>query len=193
MMDNEELRALIEIFLSDAQESLQELEQTLLALEHEPDGEAVDALFRAAHTLKGNAACLSFDRVTEVAHAIENIFDAMREHTLTPSRELVSTLLNGVDVLREAIDGAVGGATSPTAHEREYVATLEHVLAAHHDASEAKTPASGAAEGPSRRNGGATLRVGLEKLDRMLNLTGEIVIARRSEERRVGKECSTVG
>jgi two-component system chemotaxis sensor kinase CheA len=175
-MNDDELRLLLEAFLSDATECLQELEQTLLAMEQEPDGEAVDALFRAAHTLKGNAGCMGYDRVSEVAHAMEDVFDAMREHTLASSRELVSTLLSGVDVLREAIDGAVNGATSPTSRERELVAALRRLAATHAD--DVVAPVGHAAEGPRVRNGNATLRVGLEKLDRLLDLTGEIAIAR---------------
>jgi len=179
-MNDDESRLLIDAFLSDATECLQTLEETLLALEHGSDGEAdetIDALFRAAHTLKGNAACLAYDRVTEVAHAMEDVFDAMREHTLTPSRELISSLLSGVDVLREAIDGAVGGAIAPTSAERELIAALAH-LAAHDEANAAAEKTAVASDPRRRRNTNTTLRVGLEKLDRILNLTGEIAIAR---------------
>lgn len=81
-------------FHIEAQEMLQQAEQCLLALEEDPDdSERMNALFRAAHTIKGSAGLFGFDALVRFTHVVENVLDGMRagDPQLTP--ELSSLLL----------------------------------------------------------------------------------------------------
>jgi two-component system chemotaxis sensor kinase CheA len=71
--------ALMRLFLSDSEEELNRMEAEVLSLEDHPgDGATVDALFRIAHTLKGNASILALDRFAKFAHRLEDLLDALR-------------------------------------------------------------------------------------------------------------------
>lgn len=104
-MTDDESRA---IFREEALDLLSELEATLLELEANPqDSDLVNQVFRALHTIKGSGAMFGFDDIADFTHAIEGVFDKVRNEELLVSRELVSTafaardhilgLLNGVD------------------------------------------------------------------------------------------------
>ncbi len=67
-------------FISEAEEQLGSLEQLLLQLEDAPDNrELLDALFRAAHTVKGSAGIFGLDAVVAFTHHVESLLDRLRE------------------------------------------------------------------------------------------------------------------
>jgi two-component system chemotaxis sensor kinase CheA len=97
-----------EIFREEALDLLSELEATLLELETSPhDMGLVNQVFRALHTIKGSGAMFGFDDIADFTHALESVFDKLRNEELEVTRELISTsfaardhilgLLNGVD------------------------------------------------------------------------------------------------
>jgi two-component system chemotaxis sensor kinase CheA len=172
-------------FLDEARENLVSIEQALIRLEANPaDGESLRAIFRAAHTVKGNAASLGFRAVTEFAHVFEDVLARLRDRALELSTALTSLLLRAVDVLRNAIPLAIAGAGElPPAHVdvREALSCYAGVDAAPvpRSVEERGEPvAPPADEGPARTLDGRTLRVDVERLDRMLLLAGEIAISR---------------
>ena len=176
---------LVQTFLEETQENLVSMEQALVRLEaHPTDDEAVRAVFRGAHTIKGNAATLGYRPVADFAHVFEDVLARLREHALAPSTALTSLLLRALDVLREGIPLVVAGAeTLPPAHEPVRQA-LERAASLVADAP-AATPTSAddgraptAEEGLPRVLEGRTLRVDVDRLDRMLRLAGEIAISR---------------
>lgn len=104
-MSDDESRA---IFREEALDLLSELESTLLELEASPhDMDLVNQVFRALHTIKGSGAMFGFDDIADFTHALESVFDKLRNEELQVTRELISTsfaardhilgLLNGVD------------------------------------------------------------------------------------------------
>jgi two-component system chemotaxis sensor kinase CheA len=104
-MSDDESRA---IFREEALDLLSELESTLLELEDRPhDIDLVNQVFRALHTIKGSGAMFGFDDIADFTHALESVFDKLRNEELEVTRELISTsfaardhilgLLNGVD------------------------------------------------------------------------------------------------
>jgi two-component system, chemotaxis family, sensor kinase CheA len=92
----------IGIFLQEAEEVLQLLDEDIVKLEKE-DGNAdlLNEIFRAAHTLKGSSAMLGHQRMSKVAHAMESILEGLRKGTLKTSPLLVDALLNSLDVLKQ--------------------------------------------------------------------------------------------
>ena len=93
--------ALMRLFLSDSEEDLGRLETHVLALEDRPDdGPTVDAMFRMAHTLKGNASILALDGFARFAHTLEDLLHAVRTRRTPVTSDLVTLLLRAVDALR---------------------------------------------------------------------------------------------
>jgi two-component system chemotaxis sensor kinase CheA len=177
---------IVQIFRAESEENLREMELAFVQLESTPDdAETLQAIFRAAHTIKGNAAGLGFPALARFAHTVEDVLDGLRTESITLTTPLATILLQAVDALRQLVAAAVEGADNL---QPEHLDLLEALT------TEAGTPAPGG-QASERRDGMAdrrtsdgrrrsdqsraqTLRVEIEKLDRMLNLTGEIAVAR---------------
>ncbi len=91
----------LKVFLQEAEEQLQRLDEDLVKLERERSGpELLQEIFRAAHTLKGSSGMLGHRRMAELSHAMESILDRVRKGTLAVSPPIIDALLRGVDGLR---------------------------------------------------------------------------------------------
>lgn len=170
-----DLQEVVAIFVEETSEGLQAMEQCLVALEAQPrDREAIDTVFRVTHTLKGNASSLGFPGLAELAHVLEDLLDRVRKGAQPVTPPLVSLLLRSVDALRTMLPAATGGdeVLGP-----EHAALLAALRAGQAGAPQPRG-ATGAASGARpEAEQDQTLRVGLDKLDRLLNLTGEIAIS----------------
>jgi len=181
---------LIQIFSAESEENLREMELGYVQLESTPDdGETLQAIFRAAHTIKGNAASLGFPALARFAHGVEDVLDQLRTGATALTTPLATLLLRTVDVFRYLIEGAVAGTSEELLPEHHELLEDLKIEAGGHDT--APLPAVAGATDHSDRRSGAdrraderrrnkaqTLRVEIDKLDRMLNLTGEIAVAR---------------
>ena len=96
-MDMDEFQ---EMYASESREHLDILNDALLTLENDPDNmEMINESFRAAHTLKGMAGTMGFDQVSELAHAMENILDELRNGEIVVTTEVINLLFRAVDNL----------------------------------------------------------------------------------------------
>ena len=87
-------------FVAESEEGITELNNALLDLEADPDDdEAMDSIFRIAHTLKGNASAMGFESVSELAHEMEDLLDEVREGEIDVDIELMDLLFDSVDYL----------------------------------------------------------------------------------------------
>jgi two-component system, chemotaxis family, sensor kinase CheA len=103
---------IVEEFLVESHENLDQLDTDLVALEQEPDSrERLSSIFRTIHTIKGTSGFLAFNRLEEVTHVGENMLSRLRdgELALTPNR--TSVLLQMVDTVRALLTSieATGG------------------------------------------------------------------------------------
>ena len=165
---------LLQVFVEEARENLEAIEQSLMALERAPnDAEAIHTIFRAAHTLKGNAATVSLDAVVELGHRVEDLLDTLREgqHAVTPA--LITLLLRSVDALERLIPAAIADA-----HARADEKLLEALRMARETGQCGEVSPESNAPGSNAAQQNDTLRVSVKKLDVMMNLAGEIAIAR---------------
>ncbi|MXR42845.1 chemotaxis protein CheA [Halobaculum sp. WSA2] len=90
----------VRAFVRESEEGITELNNSLLALESDPDDpEAMDAIFRTAHTLKGNAAAMGFGDFSGLAHAMEDLLDEVRDGDMAVSGALMDRLFEAVDLL----------------------------------------------------------------------------------------------
>ena len=122
-------------FFAECEEMLEQMEQCLLALERTPgDAETLNALFRAAHTIKGSAGLFGFGHVVAFTHEVETVLEALRAGRLAFGAELVSALLPSMDRMRGLIGEARAEPLEPaqtgaalTAEERALVARLRAI------------------------------------------------------------------
>lgn len=105
----------LKLFLQEADEQIQVLDEDLIKLEKESDNsELMQEIFRAAHTLKGSSAMVGNQRMSELAHAMENVLDNVRKGALTVSPQVIDALLHGLDVLRLLRKEMVTDCAAPT-------------------------------------------------------------------------------
>ncbi|MGF7186314.1 two-component system chemotaxis sensor kinase CheA [Desulfitispora alkaliphila] len=96
---------LISTFLEETGENLQLVEEGLLALENNPrDQEQIDLVFRAMHTIKGGAGLMGFERISHIAHHLENVLEQIREMGTGISDNLFGVLLEGTDLIKKIMD-----------------------------------------------------------------------------------------
>lgn len=101
------------IFQAETEDHLTTLEDGLVRLEqNDRDPELLQALFRAAHTIKGTAGMIGHKRLVEITHVLENAFDAVRKNQLSISTNLIDLCLDTVDILRSLRDEVITNETS---------------------------------------------------------------------------------
>ena len=176
-LDDNDRQQLIDAFVAETDDVLDEIEQLLLRLEQTPDDDALlQEIFRGVHTLKGNAGCLQFDDLTQFAHVMEELLDGMREGRIDANAAGVSQLLEAIDALRDIAVRSVNGNGALTEPQQELLMLLAAWAGtgvANQTGRDAALPVAMPAARAAR-----TLRVGIDKLDRMLDLAGEIATVR---------------
>ena len=96
-----DLSQFYQVFFEEAGENLDNLEQMLLQIDiAAADDEALNAIFRCAHSVKGGAATFGFADVAELTHQMETLLDKLRRHELVPTAPMVDVLLQAGDALR---------------------------------------------------------------------------------------------
>ncbi len=94
-----------DLFISESLEHLDQLNQALLALEKDPQNpNALNEIFRTSHTLKGMAATMGFDQITELTHQMENVLDKLRSNVQEVTPEVIDTLFECLDALGMLIE-----------------------------------------------------------------------------------------
>jgi two-component system chemotaxis sensor kinase CheA len=177
--------AIVQTFLSESEEGLAMMEEALVALESRPDdGELLAAVFRVAHTLKGNASSLGFAGLVRFSHTLEDLLDRLRGRVIPVTADLVTLLLQAVDVLRDLVPAAVNGIEALSGAQEQLLQQLSRRAGGSDGRSPSGEPrgvpvgeghVSPDPAGPAEHR---SLRVDTDRLDRMLDLTGEIAIAR---------------
>lgn len=174
-----ELDEVLKTFLAETDEQLAEVEEALVALEIQPDdSEAIQSIFRAAHTLKGNAASMGFAGVAELAHALEDLLDRIRDHALAVNAQVVTLLLRAVDALRWLVPEASQGRAETHPAQSELLRDIASVCGSLTRAEGSSLAGlEDSARSASTASNHRTLRVDLGRLDKMLELSGEIAVA----------------
>jgi two-component system chemotaxis sensor kinase CheA len=164
-------------FIAESRELLEQMENALLAVAH--DGtDAVNAIFRAAHTIKGSAGMFGLDPVVDFTHVAESVLDKVRDGHVPVSDELVALLLACCDHIGALVDavetGTLDSDTALTAAGAPLVAALQTYLdggasAVHASAGVSTAAAPAQAEGMqewtiSLRFGSDVLRNGMDPL-----------------------------
>lgn len=103
----------LQIFLDESEDQIHILEDGLVRLEKDGrDPDLINAMFRAAHTLKGSGGLIGHRTLTDLTHRVENAFDALRKDEIDISAKLVDVCLDSVDMLRQFCDDIADGRPS---------------------------------------------------------------------------------
>src|SRR3954463_9224820 len=93
------------MFLAEGREHLQELNLAVVSIEKQPDDQpTVDEIFRIAHSLKGMSATMGFSGMAALTHAMEDVFELLRQRTGGLSRVAIDVLFQCLDSLSAAVD-----------------------------------------------------------------------------------------
>jgi two-component system, chemotaxis family, sensor kinase CheA len=183
------------LFLSESRENLSEINNALLELERGGSDTAVARLFRAVHTMKGMGAAMGYTAVGELSHELESLLDKLRNGNVVVSRPIVDTLFAGVDALEQAVDLAT--ASTPqhldvksivarikqAAGEENPTFTSEFAIMGVGKKEPAPSPSAPPQKAPRH------IRIDAKRLDTLMNVVGELVIARD----RIAKIAEKVG
>jgi len=197
-------------FAPEAQEYVEAMEASLLRLEKQPeDLETIQQLFRTAHTLKGSAHTVGFKCIGDIIHHVEDFVGAIREGRTRMTAELIDVMFRVIDVVKLLMRR---DARALEQTRREFGGTIQRLLefrtAVLGDAPVDMTvaaapmpvsqPEDGASQDgrrpdadvkknpePRAMDESAVIRVSRDRLERLLNLVGELVISRGRLEQRL--------
>lgn len=116
-----DITAFYQTFFDEADELLADMEQHLLLLDPlAPDNEQLNAIFRAAHSIKGGAATFGFSVLQETTHLLENLLDGARRDEMRLSTDIINLFLETKDIMQEQLD-AYKTSQEPNAESFEYI------------------------------------------------------------------------
>ena len=193
-----------ELFRAEARERLAEMNTSLLALERGEGADRVAELFRAVHTVKGMSAAMGYVPVRDLSHALETLLDLLRRGVMPVTPAVIETLFESVDTLESAIVSVSVDANEPMDVSTAVAAIEAMTLSAEVEAeggnptmewpvmrsamatppaprvvSKPTPPVQPAAQVPvAMDKAHRFVRVDAARLDTLMTLIGELVIAR---------------
>ncbi|MGB7024341.1 MAG: hybrid sensor histidine kinase/response regulator, partial [Candidatus Acidiferrales bacterium] len=197
-LDGQVTDEVLQFFIPEAEEHLGTITECLLALEANPNPDDINRLFRSIHTIKGSAAQVGLHRVSAIAHRVEDLIGRMRDGALAASTEVTDLCLESVDILKKFLHNE----WPDDMHARAAVdsffwrlaecvpeASAEPVLAGRGNEPSAEghgrrdlTPSPATEPSHKKPTSSASpvhsVRISLERLDKMMNAVGELVINR---------------
>jgi two-component system chemotaxis sensor kinase CheA len=141
-----EMNQYLSIFIDEASEHLQSLNENMLQLEQSPeDIGIVQVIFRSAHTLKGMSATMGFEDLASLTHDMENVLDLVRNGKLAMNGTIFDTLFQCLDALEGMVQDVVNGGTGK-ADVSALVAKLQAIVRGDFAAAGGAAPAASAGE-----------------------------------------------
>ncbi|MCE9570212.1 MAG: chemotaxis protein CheW [Rhodocyclales bacterium] len=137
-----------QVFFEESQEHLDSMESLLLGLDlADPDAEELNAIFRAAHSIKGSAGTFGFTDLAEVTHVLENLLDRIRKGELALRPEMIDAFLDAGDVLKGLLAAHRGNGEADPAQVAAMCKRLSELTVS--GSPVAASPAPEAAGGPA--------------------------------------------
>ncbi len=184
--------SIIEEFLDEAHETSNLLNQQIIELEKNPQSEdLISSLLRSFHTLKGSSGYMGFKKIETLTHSMENLLITLQKGKTAADTPFFNCLLNMMDTLRKIL-------ASLKANKNEGSLSVDTLIAEMADLQEKSctTPAiisdlapeddneqNGAVKEKEDQSEGSNIRVDVELLDSLMNLVGEVVLARNQFSR----------
>lgn len=191
-------------FVPEAHEYLETLESDLLRLEKDPHSrELINQLFRTAHTLKGSAYTVGFRAIGDLIHHVEDFMGAVRDGRLNVLPGHMDVMLRSIDVVRSLIQGNIGSTVLTKQRFEALQSELKQLTQGFSTDILAPSPSeeevrdrdslhtvTRTSQGQDREASGIgesreVIRVSHARLERLMNLVGELVIGRGRLEQRL--------
>ena len=195
----DEMDDIINDFLAEASESLEQLDQKFMDLEKQPgDTALLNDIFRSIHTIKGAAGFLGFQQMVDVTHSTEDVLNKLRKGEMRVTPGIMDAILQSVDLIRLLLNN-IKEKNGREEDLKPAVALLNDILEGRFkDEPSADHPSAKGAEGEEEHKQARpdeaaaaskeqSIRVDLDRLDSVLNLAGELVLSRNRLMRLGGK------
>jgi len=181
----EEFKEILQDFISEASELLEELENDLVELEDKKDDEElINKIFREVHTIKGSSSFLELDKMSTISHHTEDILNRLRKKEMEVNDGIMDILLEYVDLAKNIIGDIKSG--RDTTEVNEILNKLDQVKSGVYIPRRFKGET---VESKDQKKGGKqvkaasqaieqTIRVEVGRLDALMNLVGELVLSR---------------
>ncbi|NUM35732.1 MAG: Hpt domain-containing protein [Candidatus Brocadiae bacterium] len=191
-LSQEDMEELIQDFLQESKELIEKADQDLVKLEKNPENQQLlDQIFRYLHTLKGTTSFLKFEKISELAHCAEEVMKEVRKGNLSLSSSVMDAILATVDFLKNFFQKLEKGnkdegdpsqvifnlKKSLNPNPQKYQSSLQILKEEKEQVPDTKVSAKKMQEKPSAM-AEQSIRVETPRLDKMMNLVGELVLGR---------------
>ncbi len=120
----------LQIFIEEAKEHVQSLNECLLQIEKDPeDKDVLNEIFRVAHTLKGMAGTMGYTKMTKLTHDMENVLHAIRNDEIKVTSDLVDVLFKCLDALENYVNSVVNTGGEGDKEYKNVIDALNEILA----------------------------------------------------------------
>ncbi len=190
-MNNDDMQELVQDFLVETNEIIENLDHDLVELENRQDDlDLLNKIFRGAHTMKGSSSFLGFDKLSGVTHHAEEILNKLRKGEIRVTREIMDVLLEFVDVTKKVVQDIENGTDTTDTNEvikKLKLANEGKIISSSPSSSAPAAKKDEPSQAPKSQGGqGAkastpmeqTIRVDVSRLDDLLNIMGELVLSR---------------
>ncbi len=189
---------LLEQFLIEGRELVEQASNDLVALEHDPsDAARLDSVFRAVHTLKGSVGLFDFAPMGVTLHAAEDLLGTLRSKKAAVNRSMIDALLECIDATERWIEAIASTGRLPASAEREGQSLSETLTAALQTTASPGETVSGAnrgdalpatfvsvpaGDGKADDNVARIVRVDAARIDSLVDLVGELIVTKNNLE-----------
>lgn len=178
----DEMQEIIDDFLMEADEITSSLDQNFVKLEsNSTNPEILNEIFRAVHTIKGAAGFLGLEEISVLSHKMEDVLNKLRKGELSISVGIMDVLLNSLDILKKLIDNVKENKQSKP-DISNIIYQLDDIFR-ENNYDKSKTVIENNQtfnENKSDVLDEKTIRINVDKLNKLLNLVGELVLTRNS-------------
>ena len=178
--------ALLGDFIAESRESIAGAEAALLTLEVNPgDPEAINTVFRTFHTVKGTAGFMGLGQLADFAHHAESFLSRVRDRELPYTQAAASLALRSSDVLGDFLDAVEASVATRApivlphdhAHLLRDLLDVDAVLARVMPTANSAVVPVASPRGQAKTEADQSVRVRTDRLDRLIDMVGELVIA----------------
>ena len=185
---DEDMREIFDSYVIEASEILEHLSQDLLTLEKKPsDANLLNTIFRGIHTLKGTSSFLGFSQMTELTHTSEDLLNKLRKGDFIADGEVIDILIEAHTAAKTLLQRIKNHNLQPIdldstlekirgfMQRQSTILQIDSVVASVKEQAAAITDTSKVIQ---QRMDDSTIRVDVDRLDNLMNLVGELVLAR---------------
>ncbi len=190
-MESVEIDDDVKAFLVESYENLNQIEQDIINLETNYNNEEIlGRIYRSVHSIKGNCGFLPFPKLESVAHAGENLLGCLRDRRLAVNSSIITALLQSVDTIRQLLTQIEAEGNEGNDDYSTLLQALTDLQETPPSPPSPPSPSSPPAYSQSHsplETSESSIRVNVDLLDRVMNLVGELVLARNQ----IAQLCAT--